>query len=140
MPAFGLTGLENLPKSGSVYHRGSTPVSVTIYHNPRCSKSRETLALLNERGHEVHIVEYLKTPPDAPTLASLLAGLGLEPRELMRKTEAAYKELGLDDPALDRAALIAAMARNPVLIERPIVVAGPRMALGRPPEAVLDIL
>jgi arsenate reductase len=115
-------------------------VPVTIYHNPRCSKSRQTLALLNERGLEVEIVEYLKSPPDAPTLAGLLDGLGLEPRDLMRKTEAAYKELGLDDPALDRAALIAAMARNPVLIERPIVVAGRRMALGRPPEAVLEIL
>ncbi len=115
-------------------------MSVTIYHNPRCSKSRQTLALLNERGLEVDIVEYLKSPPDAPTLAGLLDGLGLEPRDLMRKTEAAYRELGLDDPALDRAALIAAMARNPVLIERPIVVAGRRMALGRPPEAVLEIL
>ncbi len=115
-------------------------MSVTIYHNPRCSKSRQTLALLNERGLEVEIVEYLKSPPDAPTLAGLLDGLGLEPRDLMRKTEAAYKEHRLDDPALDRAALITAMARNPVLIERPIVVAGRRMALGRPPEAVLEIL
>jgi arsenate reductase len=115
-------------------------VSVTIYHNPRCSKSRQTLALLNERGLEVDIVEYLKSPPDAATLAGLLDGLGLEPRDLMRKTEAAYTEQGLDDPALDRAALIAAMVRNPVLIERPIVVAGARMALGRPPEAVLEIL
>ena len=115
-------------------------MSVTIYHNPRCSKSRQTLAILNERGVEVDIVEYLTTPPDAATLAGLLDGLGLEPRDLMRKTEAAYRELGLDDPSLDRAALIAAMARNPVLIERPIVVAGRRMALGRPPEAVLEIL
>jgi arsenate reductase len=115
-------------------------VSVTIYHNPRCSKSRQTLALLNERGLEVDIVEYLETPPDAATLAVLLVGLGLEPRELMRKTEAAYKGLGLEDPSLDRAALIAAMVENPVLIERPIVVAGRRVALGRPPEAVLDIL
>ena len=113
---------------------------VTIYHNPRCSKSRQTLALLNERGLEVEIVEYLKSPPDAATLAGLLDGLGLDPRQLMRKKEAAYKELGLDDPALDRAALIAAMVENPVLIERPIVVAGARVALGRPPEAVLDIL
>ena len=115
-------------------------MSVTIYHNPRCSKSRQTLALLNERGLEVDIVEYLKTPPDVATLAGLLDGLGLEPRDLMRKTEAAYRELGLDDPALDRAALIAAMVESPVLIERPIVVAGARVALGRPPEAVLEIL
>ena len=115
-------------------------MSVTIYHNPRCSKSRQALALLNERGLEIEIVEYLQTPPDAAALAGLLDGLGLEPRELMRKKEAAYKELGLDDPALDRAALIAAMVENPILIERPIVVAGARVALGRPPEAVLDIL
>ena len=115
-------------------------MAVTIYHNPRCSKSRQTLALLNERGLEIDIVEYLKTPPDAATLAGLLVGLGLEPRQLLRKTEAAYKELGLDDPALDRAALIAAMVETPILIERPIVVAGARVALGRPPEAVLEIL
>jgi len=126
--------------SGSVQLRGSTPVSVTIYHNPRCSKSRQTLALLNERGLEVDIVEYLTTPPDVATLAGLLDGLGLEPRDLMRKKETPYKDLGLDDPSLDRAALIAAMVENPVLIERPIVVAGARVALGRPPEAVLEIL
>jgi arsenate reductase len=93
-----------------------------------------------ERGQEVAVVEYLETPPDAATLAGLLDGLRIEPRELMRKKEAPYKDLGLDDPALDRSALIAAMVENPVLIERPIVVAGPRVALGRPPEAVLDIL
>jgi arsenate reductase len=115
-------------------------VAVTIYHNPRCSKSRQALALLNERGLEVEIVEYLKSPPDAATLAGLLDGLGLDPRQLMRKQEAAYAELALDDPALDRAALIAAMVENPILIERPIVVAGARVALGRPPEAVLEIL
>ena len=126
--------------SVSVQMRGSTPVSVTIYHNPRCSKSRQTLALLEERGVEVDIVEYLKSPPDVATLARLLDGLGLEPRELMRKMEAAYKEHRLDDPSLDRAALIAAMVENPVLIERPIVVAGARVALGRPPEAILEIL
>ncbi len=115
-------------------------MSVTIYHNPRCSKSRQTLALLNERGQDVTVVEYLETPPDAATLAGLLDGLAMEPRELMRKKEAPYKDLGLDDPALDRSALIAAMVENPVLIERPIVVAGRRVALGRPPEAVLEIL
>ena len=115
-------------------------MSVTIYHNPRCSKSRQTLALLNERGVEVEIVEYLKTPPDAATLGRLLDGLVLEPRDLMRKKEAPYAELGLYDPGLARAALIAAMVENPILIERPIVVAGGRAALGRPPEAVLEIL
>jgi len=115
-------------------------VAVTIYHNPRCSKSRETLALLTERGLDVEIIEYLKTPPDAATLARLLDGLGLEPRELMRRKEAPYKELSLDDPSLDRTTLIAAMVANPVLIERPIVVDRDRVALGRPPEAVLEIL
>ena len=115
-------------------------MAVTIYHNPRCSKSRQTLALLNDRGLDVEIVEYLETPPDAATLGRLLDGLGLAPRDLMRKKEAPYKKLGLDDSALDRTALIVAMVENPVLIERPIVVAGARVALGRPPEAVLDIL
>ena len=115
-------------------------MSVTIYHNPRCSKSRQTLALLNERGLDVEIVEYLTTPPDAATLAGLLDGLGMEPRDLMRKREAPSKDLGLDDPSLDRSALITAMAENPILIERPIVVSDGRVALGRPPEAVLDIL
>lgn len=115
-------------------------MGVTIYHNPRCSKSRQTLALLTERGLEPEIVEYLKDPPDAATLSELLDRLGREPRDLMRKSEAEYKSLGLADPALDRDALIAAMVEHPILIERPIVVAGKRAALGRPPEAVLEIL
>ena len=115
-------------------------MTVTIYHNPRCSKSRATLKLLEERGVDYEIVEYLKTPPDAATLDGLLTGLGLEPRDLMRKKEAPYKENGLDDERLTREALIAAMIANPILIERPIVVTGGRAALGRPPEAVLDIL
>ena len=113
---------------------------VTIYHNPRCGKSRQTLALLRENGIEPEIVEYLKTPPDAATLARLLAMLGRAPRELMRRGEAAYKANNLADPALDDDALIAAMVETPVLIERPIVVKGTKAALGRPPEAVLDIL
>lgn len=113
---------------------------VTIYHNPRCSKSRRTLELLRGRGIEPEIVEYLRTPPSAARLDELLGLLGLEPRQLMRRTEAAYAALGLDDPALPRAALVAAMAETPVLIERPIVVANGKAALGRPPEAVLDIL
>ena len=115
-------------------------MTVTIYHNPRCSKSRATLKLLEERGVDYEIVEYLKTPPDAATLDGLLTGLGLEPRDLMRKKEAPYKENGLDGEDLTREALIAAMVANPILIERPIVVAGGKAALGRPPEAVLDIL
>ena len=115
-------------------------MAVTIYHNPRCSKSRATLKLLEERGIALEIVEYLKTPPDAATLDGLLTMLGMEPRELMRRKEAPYRENGLDDESLGRDALIAAMVVNPILIERPIVVAGAKAALGRPPEAVLEIL
>lgn len=115
-------------------------MSITIYHNPRCSKSREALQLLKDRQLEPAVVEYLKTPPDAATLRQLLDMLGLRPRELMRRKEKLYKALGLDDPGLSDEALIAAMVANPVLIERPIVVTGGKAALGRPPQQVLDIL
>jgi arsenate reductase len=111
---------------------------VTIYHNPRCNKSRQTLGLLEERGVKPRIVEYLKTPPDAAELKRLLRLLGLSPRELLRKKEAA--EAGLDRPGLSDAQLIAGMVKHPIVIERPIVVNGDRAALGRPPEAVLKIL
>lgn len=113
---------------------------VTIYHNPECSKSRAALALLRERGIVPEIVEYLKTPPGPAALDALLDMLGMEPRALMRKREAEYEANGLADPALDRAALVRAMSQTPILIERPIVVAGGKAALGRPPEAVLDVL
>ena len=115
-------------------------MSVTIYHNPRCSKSRQTLQLLKDRGVEPEIVEYLQMPPDAATLDEFLTRLGMEPRDLMRKKEAPYKALNLADQSLDRAALIKAMVENPILIERPIVVKGSKVALGRPPESVLEIL
>ncbi|MPZ08839.1 MAG: arsenate reductase (glutaredoxin) [Kiloniellaceae bacterium] len=115
-------------------------MSVTIYHNPRCSKSRQTLALLQDQGVAPRVVEYLNDTPDAATLDGLLKKLKLEPRELMRRKEAPYKDLGLDGPGLSRDALIAAMVENPILIERPIVVKGTKAALGRPPEAVLEIL
>lgn len=115
-------------------------MDVTIYHNPRCSKSRQTLALLRERGVEPRIVEYLKTPPDAAALEDILARLGVAPRGLMRRKEAPYRELGLADPGKPRAELVRAMAEHPILIERPIVLAGGRAALGRPPEAALAIL
>ena len=115
-------------------------MTVTIWHNPRCSKSRQTLALLRERGIEPEIVEYLKTPPAAGELEAVLEKLGMEPRGLMRRKEAAYREAGLDDPALGRRALVEAMTAHPVLIERPVVLAGDRAALGRPPENVLAIL
>jgi len=113
---------------------------VIIYHNPRCSKSRQTLELLRSRGLEPRIIEYLKTPPSPDELDRLLALLGLEPRGLMRTKEPEYRTLGLDDPGLPRQALIEAMHRHPKLIERPIVVANGRAALGRPPERVLEIL
>jgi arsenate reductase len=115
-------------------------MSVTIYHNPRCSKSRQTLQLLKDNGVEPEIVEYLKTPPDAATLDAYLSKLDMQPRDLMRKKEAPYKELNLADETLDRAALIEAMVENPILIERPIVVKDDKVALGRPPESVLEIL
>lgn len=113
-------------------------MSVTIYHNPRCGKSRQTLELLRGRGVEPRIIEYLKTPPDAAELKRLLRQLGMSPRELLRQKEAA--EAGLDRPGLSEDALIAGMVANPIVIQRPIVVAGDRAAIGRPPEAVLKIL
>ena len=113
---------------------------VTIYHNPGCSKSRETLGLLRERGIEPAVVEYLKTPPDEETIDRLLRLLELEPADLLRSKEEEYADLGLADMLDDREALIAAMASHPVLIERPIVVAGDRARLGRPPQQVLEII
>lgn len=113
---------------------------VTIYHNPRCSKSRETLALIEAKGVKPAVIEYLKTPPSAKELKGILAKLGMKPRALLRTKEPPYKDLGLDDPKLSGDALIKAMVENPVLIERPIVVNGDKAALGRPPEAVRKIL
>ena len=113
---------------------------IMIYHNPRCSKSRAALQLLQDRGIEPQIIEYLKTPPNAPRLKELLAMLDLSPRDLMRKGEEPYKNLGLRDTDLDDDALVAAMVDNPILIERPIVVAGGKARLGRPPEQVLELL
>jgi arsenate reductase len=113
-------------------------LTYTLYHNPRCGKSRQTLELLRSRGIEPAIVEYLKTPPDAGELRRILDLLGLTPRELLRKREAA--EAGLDDPGLSDDALIAGMVANPITIERPILVAADRAVIGRPPEAVLTLL
>ena len=115
-------------------------MAVTIYHNPRCSKSRRALQLLQDQGIEPEIVEYLKTPPSADEMDAVLAKLGLEPRALMRTKEAAYREAGMADQELSRRALIDLMVANPIVIERPIVVNGARAALGRPPESVLSIL
>lgn len=114
-------------------------MSVKILHNPRCSKSRATLALLTDRGIEPEIVAYLEKPPSARELKRILTLLGRSPRELMRKGEAEYRGLGLADGSLSDAALIDAMVANPKLIERPIVLANGKAALGRPPESVLEI-
>jgi len=114
-------------------------MQVTIYHNPRCSKSRQTLALLRERGIEPEIVEYLKHPPTREALSAILDMLGMQPEELMRKGEAEYREL-VRGGELDREAQIALMCEHPRLIERPIVICNGRAALGRPPENVLTIL
>ncbi|PJJ95991.1 arsenate reductase (glutaredoxin) [Lysobacteraceae bacterium NML03-0222] len=110
------------------------------YHNPRCSKSRQALALLHERGIEPELVAYLDTPPDADTLRALLGKLGISARQLLRTGEEAYKAYGLDNPALDEQAIIAAMVEAPILIERPIFENGDKAVIGRPPERVLEIL
>ncbi|MCW9009310.1 arsenate reductase (glutaredoxin) [Marinobacter sp.] len=111
-----------------------------IFHNPRCSKSRQTLELLQQKGIEPEIIRYLETPPTEQELLHILDLLGCEPRELMRTKEAEYREQGLDNPDLSREALIRAMANTPKLIERPIVLANGKAAVGRPPENALDIL
>ncbi len=113
---------------------------VTIYHNPACSKSRETLELLRGRVGEPEIVEYLQTPPDAERIGRLLDMLGMEAQQLLRTKEEQYTSLGLADKLNDHEALIRAMVEHPVLIERPIVVSGTSARLGRPPEDVLEIL
>ena len=115
-------------------------MSVTIWHNPRCSKSRQTLQLIREQGIEPTVVEYLATPPSAEELDAALAKLGLEPRQLMRTKESVYRELSLDDETLSRTALVQAMVDNPMLIERPVVFRDERAAVGRPPENVLPLL
>ena len=115
-------------------------MTVTIYHNPRCSKSRETLKLLQSKGVEPKIIEYLQTPPSKTKLKEILKLLGLKPRELMRRKEAEYKANGLDDDSLKVDELVEAMVKTPKLIERPIVLANGKAALGRPPESVLKIL
>ena len=106
-------------------------MAVTIYHNPRCSKSRQALQLLRDRGIEPEIVDYLKTPPSADEIDAVLSKLGLEPRAAMRGKEAAYREAGMADESLSRRALIDLMAANPIVIERPIVVSGARAAPAR---------
>ena len=117
----------------------STNNKTRILHNPRCSKSRQTLELLRDKGIEPEIIEYLKTPPDREELEAIIDTLGIEPRDLIRRHEALYKELDLDRD-LSRNELIDILVRNPKLIERPIVISDGKAAIGRPPEKILDIL
>jgi len=112
-------------------------MTVTIYHNPRCSKSRQTLSLLQENNVTPIIIEYLNTPPTAAELTQILSMLGVSPADMLRRGDA--KEAGID-PTLDNDALIAAMVANPIVIERPIVIANGKARIGRPPECVLEIL
>ena len=111
---------------------------ITIYHNPKCSKSRQTLELIQDKNPT--IIEYLKTPPTSEQLNQILSLLDLQPRELMRKGEQAYADNHLDDETLSRETLINIMIENPILIERPIVIANNRAKIGRPPESVMEIL
>ena len=114
--------------------------NVRIFHNPKCSKCRLTMGILDDKGVDTTVVEYLKTPPNTVELSEILDLLGLEPRDLMRKHEAPYKDNDLDNADLSREQLIQAMIDNPILIERPIVINGDKATIGRPPEKVLDIL
>jgi arsenate reductase len=113
---------------------------LTLYHNPRCSKSRSALQILEERGLNPTIVRYLETPPTATELESLLSKLGVSPRQLLRTGEDEYSALGLASAELTEQQLIEAMVSHPKLIERPILIAGDRAVVGRPPEKVLEIL
>ncbi|MDN3920747.1 arsenate reductase (glutaredoxin) [Roseateles violae] len=113
---------------------------IQIYHNPRCSKSRETLALLQARGLEPEVIDYLQTPPSVERLLELQRRLRRPAREMLRSGEETYAELGLDEPALDEAALLAAVAAHPVLLQRPIVVNGDRAVIARPSELALTVL
>lgn len=115
-------------------------MSVTLYHNPKCSKSRQTLELLGEQGITPEIIEYLKFPPTAEKLQEILALLGIAPRDLMRRKEDVYTECKLDNPSLTNDELIGFMVKHPILIERPIVLANGKAAIGRPPEQVLEII
>lgn len=113
---------------------------ITLYHNPRCSKSRQALQLLVERGITPRIVLYLDNPPDAHELKQILKRLEMTPRTLMRCGEPEYRALGLDNPALDDETIIAMMVTTPKLIERPILVVGNRAVIGRPPEKILELI
>ena len=113
---------------------------VTIWHNPRCATSRRVLQMIRNKGIEPHVVEYLKTPPSAKEIKAVLAKLKIGGRDLLRKKEPAYRKEGLDDDRLSDSAAIRAMTDNPVLIERPVVLAGRRAVLARPPERVFEVI
>ncbi|MET0209670.1 MAG: arsenate reductase (glutaredoxin) [Burkholderiaceae bacterium] len=115
-------------------------MDITIYHNPRCGTSRNTLAAIREAGHEPQVVEYLANPPTREQLARLIADAGLQPRDAVRRKEALYAELGLDRPEVSDAALLDAMAAHPILIERPFVATPKGVRLCRPFERVREIL
>lgn len=115
-------------------------MTTKIYHNPRCSKSRQTLALVNENEMDVEIIEYLKTPPTAKELKEIIKLLGISPRELLRKGEKEYKQAGLNNMELTDKQIIDAMVVHPKLIERPIVIKDGQARIGRPPEQVLEIV
>lgn len=115
-------------------------MSVTIFHNPRCSKSRQTLSILEEKGVSPEVVLYLETPPDADQLKVILGKLGINARDLLRKGEQEFKDNNLKDPSLTEAQLIKVMCEFPKLIERPIVINGEKARIGRPPESVIEIL
>ena len=112
----------------------------TIYHNPRCSKSRQALQLLQSENVDTTVIEYLKTPPSAQTLKEILSALGMKPRDLMRKNEAVFKSENLDSSDIDDDELIRKMTEHPILIERPIVLTEKGVVVGRPPERVLELI
>ena len=114
--------------------------NLTIFHNPRCSKSRQTLSIIQERGLELNVVEYLKNPPSKTEIKIILKKLGIRPIDLMRKGEALFKEKNLNDPNISDEYLIDCMVENPILIERPIVIRNEKAIIGRPPERVIEIL
>ena len=115
-------------------------MSVIIYHNPRCSKSRQALSLLHEKNIDTDIVEYLKNPPTVSELKEILLKLGYKPRQLLRKNEQIYKDLDLGSDGKTDDDLVNAMIDNPILIERPIIISGGQVTIGRPAESILDIL
>jgi arsenate reductase len=115
-------------------------MAVTIWHNPKCATSRKVLEMIRQKGVEPQIVEYVKTPPSGADIKTALKEMGLTARELLRRKGTPYDELGLDDPKLSDAALIAAMAKHPILIERPVVRSQKGTRLCRPPERVREIL